>query len=188
MRRRFIFCECERCNGSGVPPRSAWVKLAGPLPANVSLLGASGLRPAPLFVGPWGPATCRLAWPFAWNCRSCSGVDLAQRRPADFERDHARAEGWLRWVDGPKAYGRHKTIYNRFAGWSERGIWQKIFEAVAAPSEPPKQAGLDSRHVKVHRCASGGKGGPNFRRSGSPRAAAIAKSTRSSMSFSARGY
>jgi hypothetical protein len=56
MRRRFIFCECERRNRSGVPPRSAWVKLAGPLPANVSLLGASGLRPAPLFVGPWGLA------------------------------------------------------------------------------------------------------------------------------------
>jgi transposase len=42
-------------------------------------------------------------------------------------------------------------------------------------------------HVKAHRCASGGKGGPNFRRSGSPRAAATAKSTRSLISFSARG-
>jgi transposase len=88
-----------------------------------------------------------------------------------------------RWVDCPKGYGPHKTIYNRFARWSERGIWQKIFEAVAAP----KQAALDSSHVKVHRCASGGKGGPNFRRSGSRKAAATAKSTRSSMRFSARG-
>jgi hypothetical protein len=26
-----------------------------------------------------------------------------------------------RWVDCPKAYGPHKTIYNRFARWSERG-------------------------------------------------------------------
>jgi transposase len=25
-----------------------------------------------------------------------------------------------RWVDCPKAYGPHKTIYNRFARWSER--------------------------------------------------------------------
>jgi transposase len=45
-----------------------------------------------------------------------------------------------RWVDCPKAYGPHKTIYNRFARWSERGIWQKIFESVAASSEPPEQA------------------------------------------------
>ena len=92
-----------------------------------------------------------------------------------------------RWVDCPKAYGPHKTIYNRFARWSERGIWQKIFEAVASPPAPPKQAALDSSHIKAHRCAGGGKGGPNFRRLGSPRAAATAKSTRSSMSFSARG-
>ena len=55
MRRRFIFSECERRNRSGVPPRSAWVKLAGPLPVNVSLLGAPGLRlGAPfLFVRPF---------------------------------------------------------------------------------------------------------------------------------------
>jgi transposase len=37
-----------------------------------------------------------------------------------------------RWVDCPKAYGPHKTIYNRFARWSERGIWQKIFESPLA--------------------------------------------------------
>ncbi len=59
-----------------------------------------------------------------------------------------------RWVDCPKADGPHKTIYNRFARWSERGIWQRIFEAVAAPSGPPEQAALDSSHVKAHRCAS----------------------------------
>jgi transposase len=28
-----------------------------------------------------------------------------------------------RWVDCPKAYGPHKTNYNRFARCSERGIW-----------------------------------------------------------------
>ena len=31
-----------------------------------------------------------------------------------------------RWKDCPTDYGAHKTIYNRFARWSERGIWQKI--------------------------------------------------------------
>ncbi|MDQ6867917.1 MAG: hypothetical protein M3178_05785, partial [Pseudomonadota bacterium] len=85
-------------------------------------------------------------------------------------------------------YGPHKTISNRFAHGSERGIWQTIFAAVAAPSGPPEQAALVRRHIKIHRSASGGKGGPKFRRSGSPRAAATAKSTRSSMNFSARGY
>ncbi len=41
-----------------------------------------------------------------------------------------------RWADCPKAYGPRKTIYNRFARWSERGIWQRIFAAGAAPSGP----------------------------------------------------
>jgi transposase len=38
-----------------------------------------------------------------------------------------------RWIDCPKE-GPSKTIYNRFARWSERGIWQRIFEAVATPT------------------------------------------------------
>ena len=36
-----------------------------------------------------------------------------------------------RWKDCPRTPARTKTIYNRFARWSERGVWQKIFEAVA---------------------------------------------------------
>ena len=64
-----------------------------------------------------------------------------------------------RWKDCPAEYGPHKTIYNRFARWSERGIWQNIFAAVAACSDTPEQVALDGSHVKIHRCASGGKGG-----------------------------
>lgn len=80
-----------------------------------------------------------------------------------------------RWKDCPREYGPHKTVYNRFARWSERGIWQAIFAAVAASSETPGQVALDSSHVKVHRCASGGKGGRRSRRSASPKAAATAR-------------
>jgi transposase len=70
-----------------------------------------------------------------------------------------------RWQDCPREYGPHKTVYNRFARCSERGIWQRILECAAAASDPPEQAALDSSHVKVHRCAHRGKGGPIFRRS-----------------------
>jgi transposase len=68
-----------------------------------------------------------------------------------------------RWKDCPKDYGPHKTIYNRFARWSWRGIWPKIFEAVAADARTPERASLDASHIKVHRCAGGGKGGRRFR-------------------------
>jgi transposase len=83
-----------------------------------------------------------------------------------------------RWQDCPKEYGPHKTVYNRFARWSERGVWQKIFECVATPADPPEQVALDSSHVKAHRCAHGGKGGPIFRRSGSRKAVKTARSMR----------
>ena len=69
-----------------------------------------------------------------------------------------------RWKDCPREYGPHKTIYNRFARWSARGIWQTIFAAVAASADGPGQVALDSSHVKIHRCASGGKGGRRPRR------------------------
>jgi transposase len=64
-----------------------------------------------------------------------------------------------RWVDCPREYGPHKTIYNRFARWSELGIWQKIFEAVASPSGQPKQAALDSSHIKAPAAPAVEKGG-----------------------------
>jgi len=76
---------------------------------------------------------------------------------------HVQKAG-CRWKDCPSEYGPHKTIYNRFARWSERGIWQNIFTAVAASSDTPGQVALDSSHVKIHRCASGGKGGHRRRR------------------------
>ena len=79
---------------------------------------------------------------------------VAARRD-DKETKLAREVG-CRWVDRPAAHGPRKTICNRFAHWSARGIWRKIFAAVAAPSKPPKQAALDSSHGKARRRASGG--------------------------------
>jgi transposase len=71
-----------------------------------------------------------------------------------------------RWVDCPKVHGLHKAIDNRFARGSLRGIWQRIF--AAALSRPLEQTALGCHHGKVHRCASGGEGGPNSRRPGLP--------------------
>jgi transposase len=63
-----------------------------------------------------------------------------------------------RWQDCPKDYGPHKTVYNRFARWSERGVWQKTFDSVASPAEPPEQAALDSSHVKSTAALTAEKG------------------------------
>jgi transposase len=46
-----------------------------------------------------------------------------------------------RWKDCPAEYGPRKTVYNRFARWSEKGVWQKIFEAVVGSSAARHQVG-----------------------------------------------
>ena len=38
----------------------------------------------------------------------------------------------LRWRDAPGAYGPPKTLYNRFIRWSRLGVFDRIFEALAA--------------------------------------------------------
>ena len=71
-----------------------------------------------------------------------------------------------RWRDVPSEYGPATTIYNRYNRWSQRGLWQRLFEKVAATGEVPPELTLDSTHVKAHRSASGGKGGSGSKRSG----------------------
>ena len=70
-----------------------------------------------------------------------------------------------RWRDVPAEYGRPTTIYNRYNRWSRRGLWQRVFEQVAASGEMPAELIIDSSHVKAHRSAAGGKGGSGTRRS-----------------------
>ena len=65
-----------------------------------------------------------------------------------------------RWADCADVYGPKKTLYNRFVRWSERGIWEDIFSALAGADDAPDRLFIDSSCIKVHRCAGGGKGGP----------------------------
>ena len=37
-----------------------------------------------------------------------------------------------RWRDVPPEYGPATTIYNRYNRWSQRGLWQRLFEQIAA--------------------------------------------------------
>lgn len=60
----------------------------------------------------------------------------------------------LQWKDAPKAYGPHKTLYNRFIRWSEMGVFDRIFEALASEGLPPKRLMIDATHLKAHRTAA----------------------------------
>jgi transposase len=69
-----------------------------------------------------------------------------------------------RWRDVPPEYGPPTTIYNRYHRWAGRGLWQRLFERIAASGHVPDELSIDSSHVKAHRSAAGGKGGSGRRR------------------------
>ena len=68
-----------------------------------------------------------------------------------------------RWCDCPPEYGPPTTIYNRFARWARRGIWENLFRDLAGNGRSAETQMIDSTHVKAHRSASGGKGGSRSR-------------------------
>jgi mannitol 2-dehydrogenase len=85
-----------------------------------------------------------------------------------------------RWGDCPEhVYGPKKTLYNRFVRWSERGIWEGIFSALAGAEDAPDRLFIDSSCIKAHRCAGGGKGGPWLMVSAARKADATPSSMRS---------
>lgn len=91
---------------------------------------------------------------------------------------HALKSGG-RWADCPPVYGPKKTLYNRFVRWAERGIWERVFQALAGDEDSPDRLFIDSTAVRVHRTAGGAKGGLWPMVSAVPAAAALPRSTRS---------
>ncbi len=73
----------------------------------------------------------------------------------------------MRWVDAPAADGPHKTLYNRFRRWSDKGVFDLIFSELSAsdsaePPDAPEPAVLiiDATDIKAHPTASSlNKGG-----------------------------
>lgn len=92
-----------------------------------------------------------------------------------------------RWSDAPDVYGSHKTLYNRFVRWAEKGVWDKLFHHLAAAGGPPAAIMIDATHIKAHRSSSGGKGGPKRRRSAARVGEGQPKSTQPLMNTAGRG-
>ena len=60
----------------------------------------------------------------------------------------------LRWCDAPKDYGPHKTLYNRWKRWGEKGVFLQMMEGLAAAGAEPKTVMIDATYLKAHRTAS----------------------------------
>ena len=80
------------------------------------------------------------------------------------------------WRDLPEDFGDWNTVFKRFDYWSERGVFEKIFEAVS--DDPDMEyAMIDATIVPVHRHGHGAKGGLKLRRSASRKAGGRRKSS-----------
>ena len=60
----------------------------------------------------------------------------------------------LRWRDAPAAYGPHKTLYNRWKRWSEKGIFAQMLAGLAGEDHEEKTVMIDATYLKAHRTAS----------------------------------
>jgi len=68
------------------------------------------------------------------------------------------------WRDLPPLFDEWNSVFRRFSRWSQKGVWQRIFEAL---SDDPDFEYLivDSTIVRAHQHGSGAKGGLKIRRS-----------------------
>jgi transposase len=62
------------------------------------------------------------------------------------------------WRDLPERYGPYTTVYNRFNRWARKGVWLRVFEALAA-SSPQSMHLIDSSIIRAHQHAAGAKKG-----------------------------
>ena len=60
----------------------------------------------------------------------------------------------LRWRDAPAEYGPHKTLYNRWKRWSDKGIFAQMLVGLAAKHGEEKTVMIDATYLKAHRTAS----------------------------------
>ena len=60
----------------------------------------------------------------------------------------------LRWRDAPPDDGPHKTLYNRWARWSQMGVFARILTELAAQGDATGTLMIDATHLKTHRTAS----------------------------------
>ncbi len=80
------------------------------------------------------------------------------------------------WRDLPTELGHWNSTWRRFARWSARGVWQRLFAAVA--DDPDfEYVVIDATIVRAHQHSAGRKGGLRLRPSAARAAACPPSST-----------
>ncbi len=58
------------------------------------------------------------------------------------------------WRDLPEECGPWNSVYQRFARWQQRGVWQRLFAALAADADC-EEVFIDSTIIRAHQHAAG---------------------------------
>ena len=58
------------------------------------------------------------------------------------------------WRDLPSEFGAWNSVYQRFARWSRRGVWHRIFAQLAQDADF-EEVFIDSTIVRAHQHAAG---------------------------------
>lgn len=69
-----------------------------------------------------------------------------------------RAKTGVPWRDLPERFGPWKSVYNRFANWADRGVWELIFKELQIEFDDVGSI-IDGTVVRAHQDASGARGG-----------------------------
>jgi transposase len=73
-----------------------------------------------------------------------------------------RYRAGIPWRDLPERFGDYRVIHTRHMRWSKSGVWQRVFEHLAADADN-EYAMIDSTIVRAHQHAAGAKGGTRRR-------------------------
>ena len=67
-----------------------------------------------------------------------------------------RYRAGIPWRDLPERFGAWKKVHTRFSRWAKSGVWQKLFQLLAADADN-EYVMLDSTIVRVHQHAAGAR-------------------------------
>lgn len=73
-----------------------------------------------------------------------------------------RYRAGIPWRDLPARFGDFRVVHLRHSRWSQSGVWQRVFEALAQEADN-EYAMIDSTIVRAHQHSAGAKGGRHKR-------------------------
>lgn len=69
-----------------------------------------------------------------------------------------RYRAGIPWRDLPERFGDFRVVHTRFSRWARRGVWQRVFEALAVDADN-EYGMIDATIVRAHQHSAGAKGG-----------------------------